>query len=465
MNPEKEKLLPRNPRPKEVGVKLGSGLKKSSPTPPSDDVEDAPEAIDARRPEYPDDVWDGTAYGEFADLCTRGNYVPKKFFSESIRTVVGAIVGDQLQCPTKDGVNARAYTVKIGPPGCGKGTSDQRVRELFCQERWEGLRRTERPMLWTSPAEIAWRSRGIGAMICNPASAPGLMKALAPRKLAKNETPNPMEEWKPLPRFITMQEELRGLFANFANESTGAGLESIICELFDRTDFTTTATKDRPPASGELMYSFLGGITREGWDSVFAKLESTGTGFLDRVNIVGTESTLTKSSIDRPDFTEFRNRFFPLINALEKSPRTLALTPSANELLDTWFTALVMPEGIGKGRLNVHAMRTGLHLAWLKGHAWIEAEDIEGGIRVANYQARMREFYAPAEGETRGAVAENSIRKHLRTKSRISKRDLRKKCHAERWDVGTFDRALEGLASNEELRIEGRTIIRLRLKD
>ena len=82
------------------------------------------------RPRYPDGVWDGTLYGEFADLCARDNFIPRKFFSESLRTVTGSIVGDCLSC-TLDGVNPRAYTIKIAGPGAGKGTSDDRVRQLF----------------------------------------------------------------------------------------------------------------------------------------------------------------------------------------------------------------------------------------------------------------------------------------------------------------------------------------------
>jgi hypothetical protein len=76
----------------------------------------------APRPLYPDEIWDGTPYGEFADLCSAGNYVPKKFFSEGLRAVVGAIVGDRLSCPSDGGI-ARAFVILISPPGIGKGTT------------------------------------------------------------------------------------------------------------------------------------------------------------------------------------------------------------------------------------------------------------------------------------------------------------------------------------------------------
>jgi hypothetical protein len=108
---------------------LGKAVAVSEP----DENGDADGLDDAIRPKYPDEVWDGTAYGEFAEMCTRDNYIPKKFFSESMRTVVGAVVGDRLRSPI-DGASPRAYTVIIAPPGSGKGTSFARVSDFFCAE-------------------------------------------------------------------------------------------------------------------------------------------------------------------------------------------------------------------------------------------------------------------------------------------------------------------------------------------
>lgn len=432
------------------------------------DVEDADGPETVPRPKYPDDVWEGTPYGEFADMCTRDNYVPKKLFSESMRTVVGAIVGDRLSCPLT-GVSPRMYTIKIAKPGSGKGTSDERVRDLFCSERWEGLQRTEAPMLWSNPQEFIWRGRGIGAQVVSPASAPGLIKAIEERKPKKGETVNPLETWRPMPRVITMSEEMRGLFANFANESTGAGLESVLCELYDRDSFTSTATKDRGPASGKLMYSLLGGITKEGWDSVFSKVESVESGFLSRVNIVGTEEDRTVAGLKAPNFETLRNKIFPVILDLEKNPRTLDAAPSAMAYMDRWYSRLELPEGISRARLNVHAWRTALHLAWLHGHGSILEADVDGGIRIAEYQAKMREFYAPPEGETRGARCEAAIRKVVTGRRRMTVRELKQRTNYKRFGIGLWDKSLQGLVKAGEVRIQesdvGRkTVILLKTK-
>jgi hypothetical protein len=246
------------------------------------------------QPHYPRHVWAGTVYGEFADIAVKGNYIPWKFFAESLRTITGAIVGRKLRSEMY-GANARAYTVLIGGPGSGKGTSMEWAEAVF-SEQWEGMTRTNAALLF-GPSDWPWRSTDIGAQIGNLRSAPGLMKMLEPRRLKKGEQRDPLEVWKPAPRIITIEEEIRGLFSNFANDTTGAGLESVLCELFDRETFTSTATKDRQPERGHCMYSMLGAITPFYWDQVFSQVSSTDSGFFSRLNIIGTERDKRKSRL------------------------------------------------------------------------------------------------------------------------------------------------------------------------
>jgi hypothetical protein len=293
------------------------------------------------------------------------------------------------------------------------------------------------------------------------------MKALEPRKLKKDEVLPTHEIWKPVHRFITIQEELRGLFANFQNEATGAGLESTLCELYDREFFSTTSTVNRQPLYGELMYSLLGGITKAGWDDVFGKVGSTESGFLSRVNIVGSEEDRRVSHLDIPDFASLRRRFFPLIKDLTKTPRKLSATADAKQMVAKWFDVLVLPEGVMRSRLNIHAWRTALHLAWLKGHQQITAADAEAGTRAAEYLAKMREFYAPPEGETKQARCEAAIRKVMRSRRRMKERDLKRATHYEKYGVDLWDRSLTALCKAGEMRreFEGRPKMVILLKD
>jgi hypothetical protein len=447
--------------------------------PVEQDPDDFEPTEESTHPEYPDDVWKGTPYGDFADYCTGGNYIRKRFFVEALRTVVGAVVGGQLSTDYQ-GVNARAFTVLIGPPGSGKGTAITAARQFIECEFDSQRRSSERPLLWDDahdPQNWCWPARNIGAHVVSPASAPGLIQATKPHKLEKGETRSPLELWRPLPRFITIQEEIGGLFANFANENSGRGLETAILELYDRDSFTTTATNERSAKSGRLLYSILGGIPKTEWDNIFARSSSVGSGLFSRLNIIGTENDRTVAALPEYDFAEMQRVFLPRITALERTPARIPVSPNARGLLNEWFARLsdeMKAEDLPAARLNIHALRVALHLAWLQGHANILESDVDAGIKVADFQAKMREFYRPAEGETREAQWENRIMSVMRQKRSLAHRELQRLCHADRAGTAVWERAIAGLRRDERIAVvdgvtkagkKGKTVKLLKRRD
>jgi hypothetical protein len=80
-------------------------------------------------------------------------------------------------------------------------------------------------------------------------------------------------------------------------------------------------------------------------------------------------------------------------------------------------------------------------------------------------------FYAPPEGETRGARCEASIRKVMRARRKVKMRDLRKLSNAHRFGLSLWEKALKDLTQSGEVRIaEGdrkgsKICILLKLKD
>jgi hypothetical protein len=98
-------------------------------------------------------------------------------------------------------------------------------------------------------------------------------------------------------------------------------------------------------------------------------------------------------------------------------------------------------------------MRVALHLAWLHGHANILESDVDAGIKVADFQAKMRDFYRPAEGETREAQWEARIMKVMRQKRSLPYRELQRLCTASRAGTAVWERAIAGLKRDGRIAI------------
>jgi hypothetical protein len=117
-------------------------------------------------------------------------------------------------------------------------------------------------------------------------------------------------------------------------------------------------------------------------------------------------------------------------------------------MLIEWFARRseeMKAEDLPPTRLNIHALRVALHLAWLVGHVEILESDVDAGIKVADFQAKMRDFYRPAEGESRDAQWENRIVAIMRRKRSTPYRALQKFAHADRAGTAVWNRAIAGL--------------------
>lgn len=119
-------------------------------------------------------------------------------------------------------------------------------------------------------------------------------------------------------------------------------------------------------------------------------------------------------------------------------------------------------KGISRARLNIHAWRCALHLAWLHGNEFITEAEAEAGIQLADFQAKMREWYAPPEGETRDARCEAKIRKVMRAKKRPPLFDLKRATNYSRVGIAAWEPCLTALVRGGELRLveeNGRNVV------
>lgn len=403
---------------------------------------------------YPNDVWEGTPYAEFAKLCrSEGteyqNFLPPEFCTNSLMTVVGAICGHRI-CPDFDDekMDGRFYSVLLTPRGgSGKGT----VFSWATESLFLGT-----GLLYSS-AEKPFKH--IGCYSDDFASARGLLDAFMVH-----------------PCILQVYEELSTPFEKFGIQGSGTSFKDMILNLFDGTvPRRSVIGKMKIPADAptRIHNSILGSTTTERgrWDEMFSS--SNDDTLRQRMNIIPSTETRTVDIIRKPDFTEFREKILGRIGLLNTFKMVWSYSPEARQMLADWHHKNVetmrasndSSEVEAYGRIQVYVHRLVSHFAlWLAPlpagvdlsnyeYFWtsdeqgpsilnppddkiwnvtVPAEWMEKAIRIAEYQIRARREYTPAEGKGPIALCENLIAKWMVTLKKcrwivlVDKANLRK---------------------------------------
>lgn len=389
------------------------------------------------RPSYPIEVWEGTVVGEFAKLCAADNNVPRKMYAEAFRTVLGAVVGDRLRCSI-DGAIPRAYTILIAPKGKGKGTSVRRAVKFF-EQSGSGL---------LFHGNCIYKSQGIGALHASASSAPGMVKLTHDGPTIKGASP--LMTWGgTLPRVLSVHEELKTFLSSlFIEGGTGKALDGVVCSLWDDTSFTTQATDKRTPGYGEMQFSLLGAVTEEDWFDLLGRSDAVGGGLMSRLNLIGTEGGYEQvATMEQPDFTALQESFLPRVHQLADAPCHIAVTEEARYGMQLFTKSL--PDGCE--RMNVHAWRSALLLAWLH-HEPINQKWAGAGILLANYQVQSHEYYRTHKADNPLAAIQAKIVRALSMGGPTSKRELQHRTHASRSGTEWWNRAFDGLLKAGQIR-------------
>jgi hypothetical protein len=400
---------------------------------------------------YPIGVWDGTLYGEYAEISTRGNYMPREFFVEALKTVVGAVVGDKLSISNVEGSNPRFYTTLLGLPGIGKDTSIERTLDLFKDVPTDPVTQ-ELNFNMELPSRLLWHPQDvaapIGACKARVSSASGLAKYLPQMDKKGNITSLGQS------RILFVYTELSELLEKCGIDGSGAALVSALCDLYDGTEFSVPALADQKPFGGDVHASILAGIQPERWNELGAGKGVEHSGIHSRWNLIPTEETRRVATLTRPDLTEFRNRLrarLPLEPCVLFAPRVIV------EQINDWFQDMLKraensPAGISvTARLNVLAWKNALHHAWLRGLQEIDGAALKAGIALAEYQLQVREQYAPLVGDDKTSKLINAIRRVLnRNGGKASLKKIKDGSNYTRWGR-KFEDALSHLLRMKEV--------------
>jgi hypothetical protein len=390
------------------------------------------------RPTYPIAVWDRTAAGDFAKICTHDNNIPRKFFVEAWNCILGAVVGDRLTAPVDGGI-PRSYTFLITKAGKGKGTVIRRAVG-FWKATWANSFTSAMPGLLRGEPDFFWKPKGVGARNASASSGPGMTKLTQDDK----KTPEQLTWQGTIPRIISVHEETKTfLSALFIEGGTGTNLDGVVCQLWDDVSFAAPGTGTRQAVYGEMQFSMLCAITEDDWFDLLSKGDVMGGGLMSRLNIVGSLGEYANVATINPhlDFTSVQKQILPRIERLAEAPCILAPTEGARRVMAEWHLSL--PEDAV--RANIRAWRSALVLSFLRQEDTISEKTAIDATLLGDYQFASHLYYTVLKADNPLANVQYKILRVLEIKGPVRKGRLQDYSHAQRVGTELWNRAFEGL--------------------
>lgn len=393
------------------------------------------------RPNYPITAWEGTVVAEFAKLCADDNNIPRKMYAEAFRCALGAVVGDRLSCDGVEGALPRTYTVIVAPKGKGKGTAIRRAVRFFNQT-WSSSRMSLTPGLLSGERDFVWKPKGIGAWLAAASSVPGMARLT--KDLESTIRNKPHMTWgNTLPRILSVHEEMKTFLSTlFIEGGVGSGMEGVVCQLWDDVTFHGTATGTREAVYGEMMFSLLAGVTEQDWFDLLSRGNAVGSGLMSRFNMIGTEGEYENvSRMKPPDLTRLQGTFLPRVLQLEDVHVRVLPAEAADKIISEWTDSL--PEG--SERMNIHAWRSALLIAWLRHEEAITEKTANDAVLLGEYQVASHDYYRTHSADNATAKVQAKILRALELKGPLVKRELQRRTNANRDGTELWNRALDGL--------------------
>lgn len=391
--------------------------------------------------EYPYWCWNKTLYEEFATLCGESNLIPKEYFLESVKTIVGAICGHRILPDRMPHQESRFYTILLSAHGgIGKSSATNWAKELFIGT---GL-------LYDLAQDGPGAFINIGSAQGGFASGSGLITNGLNRHA----------------RILQNYDEITSLIEKFSITGSGDSFLDAVNTLFESGYAPGNIIRGSKVKEAQLHpvhNSILGCSTFEKWNSSFVKTNSESSGFFQRLNIISSKSDDRVPNLMAPNLTALRDKFVRKIQPLEFQMVQVNHTPEAAKLLKEWHKAKTIewkdyPSDV-RGRIEVMIHRNASHIAWmLSGDqapnpdasaipiiVECNADVMERSLALAEYQIGVRFSHQPAVGNNEWALVENLIKNKVRERGMISRGDIYREVRADKHGLMALNKAIENL--------------------
>jgi hypothetical protein len=363
-----------------------------------------------RKVAFPEDCLVGSI-GDFARIMSKGSEVPPEFFFAAGLTMVGAIASTKLTLGIRFDVEPRLYTVLLGGSGIVKKSTAMKQSIAFFNE----LNVSEPPLI----------SYGV-------ASAEGLVSDL-------NKATGG--------RLVLGYDELRALVDKC--NIKGSTLLSAVTSLFEQTKWhNTTKSAKNSVHCDNAHLSIVGCCTEDTYKHIWSS-QAIGIGLVNRLFIVlsdgGSAESWPNEVIER-NLQPIRDR---IETQLARLPLKFDPTGEAREVWDAWYktprpsTHATRLDTIGFRLLALIALTTEKDV--------IDAETVQVVCRILDYELKVRMLTDPIDADSVIARLEESVRRNLGAKGKLSKNQLRRATSADKYGIWAFDQALKNLLGAKDI--------------
>jgi hypothetical protein len=347
--------------------------------------------------------------GELSHLLASGTEVPPEFYFVSALTLLGATCSTNLKLNIGIDFDTRLYTVLLGGSYEVKKSTAMRRTIAFFQTLWPS---------------------GKPEVIYGTGSGEGLA-----RKLTGS------------PDLILACDELRALVDKTRVQSSS--LLPMVTSLFEGNHWdNATKHTEQSFSVRNAHLSLLGCCTTETYARMWSG-DAIAIGFANRLFIVGADRKCRVAWPQAPNQADVDRMASRVSEQLARLPLTLEIQDAAKEAWGEWYLSL--PASEHSKRLDTIGFRLLALIALITDKEQVDVETVQTVRSILEYELNIRRLTDPIDADTMLARMEEKIRRVLRVKGSLSRRDLRRHTHADRDGIWAFNSALTFLLRETDI--------------
>jgi hypothetical protein len=351
--------------------------------------------------------------GELGRELARGTEVPEEFYFAAGVTMLGAICDGGLRLEIGFDVQPRLYTVLLGDSYAAKKSTAMKKTIDFFQKL---------------------NSAGKPQVIYGVGSAEGLAGVLQSN-----------------PHVVLAYDELRAFIDKTKVQSSV--LLPMVTSLYEQNRWqNTTKNKRRSVQLENANLSIIGCCTTATFSDMWTA-EAVSIGFPNRLFVVNGDRTGKVAWPSPPDEQALEKLRVRIQQQLARLPLTLSITTEARKVWDQWYKDL--PASEHAKRLDTLGFRLMGLIALITDKEAIDKETIKTVTAILNYELKLRIITDPIDADTNISKLEEKIRRALKAKGPLSKRDLRRVTHGDRIGLWAFNAAMENLTKAMDITPDG----------